>query len=60
MGLGIVPRLQAAVVASPLGQNERVRFLLSHPAGPFTSAWARPAAAGGLARPPVPPPPPPP
>lgn len=37
--VGFVPRLQAAVVASPLvAGNERAKFLLTHPAGPFTSA----------------------
>lgn len=36
---GIVPRLQAAVLGLPaVSGNERVKYLLGHPAGPFTSA----------------------
>jgi hypothetical protein len=37
--LGIVPKLQAQVVAVPfIANNPRVKGLLEHPAGPFTSA----------------------
>ena len=36
---GIVPRIQAQVTSLPfVANNERVKFLLNHPAGPFTSA----------------------
>ena len=38
--LGIVPRLQAAVVSTSLvSSNPRLKGLLEHPAGPVTSAF---------------------
>ena len=38
MSLGIVPKLQSAVLALPLPSG--IRNILAHPAGPFTSTLA--------------------
>lgn len=40
----VVPRIQQKVVSLPIVEsNPRLKSLLEHPAGPFTSAFARPS-----------------